>query len=112
MLKAKKQVLILTQNAVKRLRVLQNNENSKLLKIGTKKKGCSGLSYSLEYVDKKMKFDEVVEQDGVTVLVDSRALFSLIGSEMDFKKNDLSEEFVFNNPNIKETCGCGESFMV
>ncbi|KAJ3276007.1 Iron-sulfur assembly protein 1 [Terramyces sp. JEL0728] len=106
----RKAVLTLTQSAVDRLKQLE--KDSKYLKIGTKKKGCSGLSYSMEYVDQINKFDEKVEQDGVTVVVDSKALFSLIGSEMDFQKDTLSSQFTFKNPNVKEMCGCGESFMV
>ena len=84
-----------------------------LKKVGTRKKGCSGQSYSLEYVTTApSKLDEVVEQDDVKVLIDSKALFSLIGSEMDYTQDDLSSTFVFNNPNVKEMCGCGQSFMV
>jgi len=82
------------------------------LRIGVRNKGCAGLSYHLEYVDKPGKFDEVVEQDGVKVLIDSKALFSIIGSEMDWKEDALSAKFAFNNPNIKDACGCGESFTV
>ena len=68
--------------------------------------------YHLEYVDGKGKFDEQVEQDGVAVLVDNKALFSIIGSEMDWVEDRLSSRFVFKNPNVKESCGCGESFNV
>ncbi|KAI8813771.1 hypothetical protein BJ742DRAFT_746659 [Cladochytrium replicatum] len=101
-----------TPAAVRRLRELQTDpSNPRLLKVGTKKKGCSGQSYSLEYVTEKGRLDEVVEQEGVTMLVDSKALFSLIGSEMDFVEDKLSSQFVFHNPNVKEMCGCGQSFM-
>lgn len=87
-------------------------QQGQFLKVSTRQRGCSGNAYHLEYVSTINKFDEVVEQDQVQVVVDSRALFSLIGSEMDYKKGDLSSGFVFNNPNVKETCGCGASFMV
>ncbi|KAJ3090711.1 Iron-sulfur assembly protein 1, partial [Phlyctochytrium bullatum] len=82
--------------------------------VGTRKKGCSGQAYTLDYVEPSQvgRLDEVVEQDGVRVLIDSKALFSLIGSEMDFVEDALSSQFVFNNPNVKEMCGCGQSFMV
>jgi len=70
------------------------------------------MSYHLEYVDKPGKFDEKVEQDGVTVLIDSKALFSIIGSEMDWVEDRLSSKFAFKNPNVKDACGCGESFNV
>ena len=69
------------------------------------------MAYHLEYVDKPGKFDEVVKQDGVQVLIDSKALFSIVGSEMDWQEDKISSKFVFNNPNIKEQCGCGESFV-
>ncbi|KAI8821803.1 uncharacterized protein EV422DRAFT_527056 [Fimicolochytrium jonesii] len=109
----RKAALTITPRAVERLRrMLSNPEKPQYLKVGTKKRGCSGLSYSLDYVAAPGRFDEVVEQDGVKVVVDSKALFSLIGSEMDFVDDVLHSEFVFNNPNVKETCGCGESFMV
>lgn len=101
--------------------------------MGVKNKGCSGLAYNLEYIEKPGRFDEVVEQDGVKVYIDSKALFSIIGSEMDWVEDQLSARFVFKNPNIskylpwdvalvdwrdansfgvEEECGCGESFMV
>jgi len=83
-----------------------------LLRVGVRNKGCAGLSYHLEYVDKPAKFDEVVEQDDVRVVIDSKALFSIIGSEMDWTEDALSSKFVFNNPNITDACGCGESFTV
>lgn len=100
-----------------------------MIRIGVRNKGCAGLSYHLEYVEKAGKFDEVVEQDGVKVLIDSKALFSIIGSEMDWKEDALryacpslldlqwlilsfSAKFAFKNPNIKDACGCGESFTV
>jgi len=70
------------------------------------------MSYHLEYVEKSGKFDEVVEQDGVKVLIDSKALFSIIGSEMDWVEDKLSSKFAFKNPNVKDACGCGESFNV
>jgi iron-sulfur cluster assembly protein len=105
----RKALLTLTQNAVKRLRFLEKDGD--LLRIGTKKKGCSGLSYSLDIIKEKNKFDEIVEQDGVKVVIESKALFTLIGSEMDYEEDRLSSKFTFKNPNIKEMCGCGESFM-
>jgi len=83
-----------------------------LVRIGVRNKGCAGLSYHLEYVDRPAKFDEVVEQDGVKVIIDSKALFSIIGSEMDWLEDALSSKFVFKNPNVTDACGCGESFTV
>ncbi|KAL0059665.1 Iron-sulfur assembly protein 1 [Marasmius tenuissimus] len=111
-IKAKKAALAITPEAVLRLRALQRGPTQQLLRIGVRNKGCAGLSYHLEYVDKPGKFDEVVEQDGVQVIIDSKALFSIIGSEMDWKEEALSSRFAFKNPNIKDACGCGESFTV
>lgn len=104
--------MILTPNAVKHLRTLLDQPEPKLIKVGVRNRGCSGLAYHLEYVEKPGMFDEEVEQDGVKVLIDSKALFSIIGSEMDWVEDKLNQRFVFNNPNTKEQCGCGESFMV
>ena len=75
--------------AVERLRTLSKSPAPQLIRVGVRNKGCAGMSYHLEYVDKPGRFDEVVEQDGVKVLIDSKALFSIIGSEMDWKEDAL-----------------------
>ncbi|KAJ6785208.1 hypothetical protein PWT90_02942 [Aphanocladium album] len=111
-LRPRKAAMKLTPAAVEQLRNLLDQPEPKLIKVGVRNRGCSGLAYHLEYVDKPGAFDETVEQDGVRVLIDSKALFSIIGSEMDWAEDKLSQRFVFRNPNIKEECGCGESFMV
>ncbi|KAJ5123679.1 FeS cluster insertion protein [Penicillium atrosanguineum] len=111
-LRARKAAMKVTPLAIQQLRKLMDNPEPKYIRVGVKNRGCSGLAYHLEYVEKPGKFDEVVEQDGVKVLIDSKALFSIIGSEMDWHQDKLSQRFVFTNPNIKESCGCGESFMV
>ncbi|RPD59491.1 hypothetical protein L227DRAFT_576310 [Lentinus tigrinus ALCF2SS1-6] len=111
-IRATKAAITLTPTAVEKLRNLLKSPTPQLIRIGVRNKGCAGLSYHLEYVDKPGKFDEVVEQDGVRVLIDSKALFSIIGSEMDWKEDGLSAKFAFKNPNIKDACGCGESFTV
>jgi len=110
--RAKKAALTITPSAVARLGTLLQGPHPQLIRIGVRNKGCAGLSYHLEYVDKPGRFDEVVEQDGVRVLIDSKALFSIIGSEMDWREDALSARFAFRNPNIKDACGCGESFTV
>ncbi|KAL1969522.1 hypothetical protein VTN77DRAFT_8960 [Rasamsonia byssochlamydoides] len=111
-LRPRKAAMTLTPAAIQQLRTLLSQPEPKMIRVGVKNRGCSGLSYHLEYVEKPGKFDEVVEQDGVKVLIDSKALFSIIGSEMDWQEDKLSQKFIFRNPNIKEQCGCGESFMV
>lgn len=95
--------MTLTPTATVQLRALLDQPEPKLIRVGVKNRGCSGLAYHLEYVDKQGMFDEAVEQDGVKVLVDSKALFSIIGSEMDWVEDKLEQRFVFRNPNISES---------
>ncbi|XP_067824270.1 iron-sulfur cluster assembly 1 homolog, mitochondrial-like [Heptranchias perlo] len=105
--------LLLTSSAVSRIKnLLQHRPECIGLKVGVRSRGCSGLSYVIEYATEKGKFDEEVNQDGVRVFIDQKAQLTLLGTEMDFIETKLSSEFVFNNPNIKGTCGCGESFTV
>ncbi|KAI5281507.1 Iron-sulfur assembly protein 1, partial [Ascosphaera acerosa] len=99
-LRPRKAAITLTPAAVAHVRALLAAPAPRLLRIGVRNRGCSGLSYMLEYVERPGEFDEVVEQDGVRVLVDSKALFSIIGSEMDWEDKRLSSRFVFKNPNI------------
>lgn len=106
-LKPRKALITLTPHAVYHLKNLMNLPDPKLIRIGVQNRGCSGLSYHLEYVSKPENFDEMIEQDGVKVLIDSKALFSIVGSEMDWVDDKLSSKFVFKNPNSKGTCGCG-----
>ena len=98
----RKAALKLTPAAVEHLHALLDQPDPKLIKVGVRNRGCSGLAYHLEYVDKAGAFDEAVEQDGVKVLIDSKALFSILGSEMDWVEDKLSQRFVFRNPNISE----------
>ncbi|AOW05643.1 hypothetical protein LXG23DRAFT_33992 [Yarrowia lipolytica] len=111
-LRPRKAVITLSPTAVKHLKDLLDQPEPKLIRIGVRNRGCSGLTYHIDYVDKPAKFDEEVVQDGVRVLIDSKALFSIIGSEMDWLDDKLSSRFIFRNPNSKGECGCGESFMV
>ncbi|KAL3464100.1 DUF2407 C-terminal domain-containing protein [Aspergillus heterothallicus] len=99
-LRPRKAAMKLTPVAIEQLRRLLSQPDPKLIRVGVKNRGCSGLAYHLEYVEKPGTFDEVVEQDGVKVLIDSKALFSIIGSEMDWQEDKLSARFVFRNPNI------------
>lgn len=111
-LRPRKALITLSSNAIEHLKALLDQPEPQLIRIGVKNRGCSGLTYHLEYVTEPGKFDEIVEQDGVKVIIDSKALFSIVGSEMDWLDDKLSSRFIFKNPNSKGTCGCGESFMV
>lgn len=82
------------------------------IRIGVRTKGCSGLSYTLEFADEINAFDEEMQVDGITILIDPKATMFIIGTEMDYVEDTLESGFVFNNPNEKGRCGCGESFHV
>jgi iron-sulfur cluster assembly protein len=103
----------LTDAAAERLRrMYESGENGRLLRIGVKTKGCSGLSYDMTWTDTPAPTDEVVSDKGLTVLVDRKASLFLIGTVMDYETQALSSGFTFRNPNEKARCGCGESFSV
>ena len=105
--------ITITQPATDRLKELMTKNPAAIgVRIGVKTRGCNGLSYTLEYLQEKKKFDEMVEQSGVKVFIDAKAQLTLLGTEMDYVKDILSSEFVFHNPNITGTCGCGESFQI
>ena len=103
----------LTDTAAERLRALYAAaDEGKLLRIGVKTKGCSGMAYDLSWTDAPAPTDERVTDKGVTVLVDRKASLFLIGTVMDYETRDLASGFTFRNPNEKGRCGCGESFHV
>lgn len=105
--------LSLTEAAVSRIREICKTRPDVIgLRIGVKQRGCSGLTYTLDYATQKEQHDIEVIKDDVRIFMDKKAQLTLIGSEMDFKDDKISSEFVFNNPNITGTCGCGESFTV
>ncbi len=103
-------VLGLTDAAAARVReVMASKPDAVALKIGIKKGGCAGMEYTISWADSVGKYDEVVEDKGVKVVIDPSAVLYLLGTEMDWKVEKLSAQFVFNNPNQKSACGCGES---
>ncbi|KAL5487396.1 hypothetical protein EMCRGX_G019990 [Ephydatia muelleri] len=109
----RKAAITLTPSAVHKVReLLQENTSAIGLRVGVRTRGCNGLSYTLDYAQEKGKFDEEVVQDGARILIDAKAQMTLLGTEMDYVSDKLASEFVFNNPNITGTCGCGESFTV
>src|SRR3979411_2399547 len=111
---ARMQALSVTESAAEHIQALlaKRGKPSVGIRVGVRSRGCSGLSYTLEYADEKGKFDEVVEDKGVTILVDPKATMFIIGTEMDYVEEKLETGFVFRNPNEKGRCGCGESFHV
>jgi iron-sulfur cluster assembly protein len=103
-------VMTLTDAAAARIvALIAQKPGVKALKIGIKKGGCAGMEYTMSWADQIGKFDEVIEDKGAIVLIDPAAIMYLLGTEMDFKTDKLSSQFVFNNPNQKSACGCGES---
>lgn len=105
------QVLRMTPAAAARVKALMASKGPDVvgLKIGVKKGGCAGMEYTMTWATVAGKFDETVEQDGARVIVDPAAVLYLLGTEMDYRTDALSSQFVFNNPNQKGACGCGES---
>ena len=106
--------LTITDAAAERVKELMSRSDKPIvgLRVGVKARGCSGMSYFVEYADEKKLFEEVVEDKGVTILIDPAATMFLIGSEMDYAEDKFQSGFTFKNPNEKARCGCGESFMV
>jgi iron-sulfur cluster assembly protein len=108
---ARPKAMSLTEAAAARVREIMTAKgaDSVGLRVGVKNGGCAGMSYTMEIADRIEKYDEVVEDKGVKVLIDPKAVLFLLGTEMDFKSDKLSSTFVFNNPNQIGSCGCGES---
>ena len=109
-----KQIITLSDNAAQRIKEIMANakEPSIGVRVGVKSGGCAGMSYVMEYANSSNSNDEVIEDKGVKVLIDPNAVMYLLGTEMDYKKEELSSTFVFKNPNETERCGCGESFKI
>jgi iron-sulfur cluster assembly protein len=108
------QVITLTDAAALRVKELIGKADKPVLglRVGVDTKGCSGLSYVVEYAEEQKRFEDIVEDKGVKIFIDPAAVMFLLGSEMDYVEDKFHTGFVFNNPNEKGRCGCGESFHV
>ena len=107
-------LITLTESAAARAKRLIEKSDSPVLglRVGVNTKGCSGLSYIVEYAEEQKRFEDVIEDKGVKIFIDPTAVMFLIGSEMDYVEDKFHKGFVFTNPNEKGRCGCGESFHV
>ena len=107
-------IIKLSDNAALRIKEIMSNaeKNAVGVRVSVKSGGCAGMSYVMEYAKNTNPNDEIIEDKGVKVLVDPKAIMYLLGTEMDYKKEELSSTFVFKNPNETERCGCGESFKI
>ena len=107
-------IIKLSDNAALRIKEIMSNDQVESLgvRVSVKSGGCAGMSYVMEYAKEVNPNDELIEDKGVKVFVDSAAVMYLLGTEMDYKTEELSSSFVFNNPNETERCGCGESFKI
>jgi iron-sulfur cluster assembly protein len=108
------QVIRLTDAAADRIKYVMANATNEVVgvRVGVKNGGCAGMTYTMEYADEVSPADEVVEDKGVRVLIDPKAVLFLLGTEMDYKTEKLAAQFVFNNPNQTSACGCGESVQL
>ena len=108
------QIIKVSENAAEKIKeIMSKAENNAVgVRVSVKSGGCAGMSYVMEYSNEINPNDEVIEDKGVKIFIDSAAVMYLLGTEMDYKKEDFSSTFVFNNPNETERCGCGESFKV
>jgi len=109
-----KQVITLSERAANRVKEIMANAKEPIIgvRVGVASGGCAGMSYVMEYAKKVNPNDEIIEDKGVKVLIDPKAIMYLLGTEMDYKKEELSSTFIFKNPNETERCGCGESFKI
>ncbi len=112
--KSRFKVMSLTDAAADRVRAIMENADHPVaaLKVGVKNGGCAGMSYTMEWAEQIGPMDEVIEEKGVKLLIDPKAVLFLLGTQMDFRTDKLSSGFVFNNPNQTSACGCGESVAI
>jgi len=108
------QIIKLSDNAANRIKeIMSSADNSTIgVRVGVKSGGCAGMSYLMEYAKEVRANEEVIEEKGVKVFIEPKAIMYLLGTEMDYKREKFSSQFVFKNPNESERCGCGESFKI
>ena len=108
------QVMRLTEAAAERIKAVMAKADRPIaaVRVGVKNGGCAGMAYTMEYADQAGPLDEVVEDKGVRILVDPKAVLFLLGTEMDYKADKMQSQFIFNNPNQVSACGCGESVQL
>ncbi|MBL70493.1 MAG: Fe-S cluster assembly scaffold SufA [Rhodobiaceae bacterium] len=106
--------ITLTDRAAERVKsIMAKSETPKIgIRLGVKNGGCAGMEYTMDYAEEKQPLDEVVEDKGVTILIEAKAVLFLLGTEMDWEEDKLSAGFRFNNPNQTDACGCGESVTI
>ena len=114
MTRPRPKVVTLTDAAAARMQEIMSgaDENYIGVKIGVKNGGCAGMEYTMDYADAREPLDEVVEDKGVLILIEPKAVLFLLGTEMDYEENVMSSGFIFNNPNQTDACGCGESVTI
>ena len=107
-------VVTLTERAAERIKTIMADADRPIagLRVGVRNGGCAGMSYTMEYAEERRAGEDMVEDRGVTVFIDPKAVLFLLGTEMDFRTEKLASQFVFNNPNQTSACGCGESVAI
>ena len=112
--RARPKAVSLTEAAATRLRAIIDKSGNEIagLRVGVKNSGCAGMGYTMEYAKSVEPYDEVIEDQGVKILIDPKAIMFLLGTQMDYKTEKLTSGFVFNNPNETSACGCGESVTI
>ena len=110
----KEPIIKLSNNAADRIKEIMSSAGQKKIgvRVGVKSGGCAGMSYIMEYAEDIKPNEEIIEDKGVKVIIDPKAVIYLLGTDMDYKKDNFSSQFIFKNPNETEKCGCGESFKV
>ena len=107
----KNNLLSLTPSAIERLQDInkKSSNDNVAVKLGVKNGGCAGMAYTMDYINEVSQNDEVIKIEGITLVIDPKAILFLLGTEMDYEESTLNSGFIFNNPNQTDACGCGES---